>query len=588
MGCLFYCFQYQGNEILKKWGAHVERTKKTSIGTELLVNALRDQGAEIIFGYPGGAALHIYDEFFRQNVNHVLARHEQGAGHMADGYARVAGRVGVAVTTSGPGATNIVTAVATAQMDSVPLVVISGQVTTFGIGKDAFQETDVVSLMTPITKYAYQVEDAKDIPRIIKEAFYLANSGRKGPVLVDIPKDIGVQEVALEDIDDSFDLPGYNMDHEVDLGAVAAIKEALLQAEKPLLLVGNGVVKSEAHQELRDFAHQYNIPVTHTLLGIGLLASDDPLNLGLAGMHGTYAANMALMETDCLLNIGSRFDDRVASNPDNFAPDAKIIHVDIDLAEIGKIMEPDIALLADAKTALGALLQGAIAGWSDKTDWLAHQAANQALHPTRVPEMTDAIRPQAVLDYLGKATDGQAYIVTDVGQHQMWAAQYYPYQFPGQNLTSGGLGTMGYGVPATIGAAFAADEKHPVVGIIGDGGFQMTNQELNIIQHYGIQPKFIILNNTVLGMVHQWQHAFYSDRYSHSEFGSSLPDFVKLSEALGVKAAKVTDPADMQAAVDEMLAYDGAYVLEVLIDKYERVTPMVPSGKANNEMEGLS
>ncbi len=566
----------------------MERTKETSLGTELLVEALQDQGVEVIFGYPGGAALHIYDEFFRQNVNHVLARHEQGAGHMADGYARVTGQVGVAVTTSGPGATNIVTAVATAQMDSVPLVVIAGQVTTSGIGKDAFQETDVVSLMTPITKYAYQVADAKDIPRIIKEAFYLANSGRKGPVLVDIPKDIGVQEVLRSDIDDQFDLPGYQPEEAADLEAIDQVKAALLASEKPLLLVGNGIVKAKAHQELRDFVHQYHIPVTHTLLGIGLLESDDPLNLGMAGMHGTYAANMALMETDCLLNIGTRFDDRVASNPDNFAPDAKIIHVDIDFAEIGKIIQPDISLLADAKSALDGLLAEPIAGWSDKTAWLQHQADNQALHPLKVPEATDYIRPQRVMAYLGEVTEGQAYIVTDVGQHQMWAAQYYPYKFPGQNLTSGGLGTMGYGVPATIGAAFAASEDHPVIGVVGDGGFQMTNQELNIIQHYGIKPKFIILNNTVLGMVHQWQHAFYSDRYSHSEFGSGLPDFVKLSEALGVKAAKVTDPADLETAIDEMLNYDGAYVLEILIDKHELVTPMVASGKANNEMEGLS
>lgn len=566
----------------------MERVKETSLGTELLVDALRDQGVELIFGYPGGAALHIYDEFFKQNVNHVLARHEQGAGHMADGYARVTGGVGVAVTTSGPGATNIVTAVATAQMDSVPMVVISGQVTAEGIGKDAFQETDVVSLMTPITKYAFQVEDAKDIPRIIKEAFYIASTGRKGPVLVDIPKNIGVQEVNLEDIETEFNLQGYQPENEVDLDAVEAIKEALLAAEKPLLLVGNGIVKANAYQELRDFAHKYQIPVTHTLLGIGLMPADDSLNLGMAGMHGTYAANMALMETDCLLNIGSRFDDRVASNPNNFAPDAKIIHVDIDLAEIGKIIQPDIAMVADAGKTLEALLAEPIEGWTNKTAWLQHQEDNKALHPLEVPEADEFIRPQAALKYLGEKTNGQAYIVTDVGQHQMWAAQYYPYQFPGQNLTSGGLGTMGYGVPATIGAAFAADADHPVIGVVGDGGFQMTNQELNIIQHYGVKPKFIILNNTVLGMVHQWQHAFYSDRYSHSEFGSGLPDFVKLSEALGVKAAKVTKPEDMAAAIDEMLEYDGAYVLEILIDKHELVTPMVASGKSNDEMEGLS
>lgn len=564
-------------------------TKETKLGTELLVDALRDQGVSVIFGYPGGAALHIYDEFFRQNVNHVLTRHEQGAGHMADAYARVTGEVGVAVTTSGPGATNIVTPVATAQMDSVPMVVISGQVAVDGIGKDAFQETDVVSLMTPITKYAYQVTDAKDIPRIIKEAFYLANSGRKGPVLVDIPKNIGVQAVELADVDDSFDLPGYQPETLVDLAAVEAVKNALLAADKPLLLVGNGLVKSDAAQALRDFAHRYQIPVTHTLLGAGLMTSDDPLNLGMAGMHGTYAANMALMETDCLVNLGSRFDDRVASNPNNFAPGAKIIHVDIDAAELNKIMPTDIAVVGDAKQFLQVLLENPIDNWTNKTAWLEHQAANQALHPLRVPEANDFIRPQRVLEYLGQATNGQAYIVTDVGQHQMWAAQYYPYQFPRQLLTSGGLGTMGYGVPATIGAAFAAaDTDHPVVGIIGDGGFQMTNQELNIIQHYGVKPKFIILNNTVLGMVHQWQHAFYEDRYSHSEFGAGLPDFVKLSEALGVKAARVTEPSQLEAAIDTMLAYDGGYVLEILIDKHELVTPMVPSGKANNEMEGLS
>lgn len=568
----------------------MEENKTTKIGTELLVEALHDQGVEVVFGYPGGAVLHIYDQFFRSNENHILARHEQGAGHMADGYARATGKTGVAIATSGPGATNLVTAVATAQMDSVPMVVITGQVADSGIGKDAFQETDIVGVMTPVTKYAYQVRQAKDIPRTISEAFYIANSGRKGPVLVDIPKNIGIEVVDTENIKVGMQLPGYTPDDElnIDIDVIQEIMATIGESKKPLILAGNGISKSQASEELRTFAHTYQIPVVQTLLGLGVMDSKDDLSLGMAGMHGTYAANMALMETDCLINIGSRFDDRVASDPSNFAPHAKIIHIDIDPSEIDKIIETDISLVADASIVLQLMLQFSIENYTVKQEWLNHQADNKSLHPTQVPVTGEHIRPQRVLEYLGEKTNGDALIATDVGQHQMWAAQYYPFKFPGQLITSGGLGTMGYGIPAAIGADYGAAEGQTVVSIVGDGGFQMTNQELNVMQHYGMKPKFIILNNTVLGMVHQWQHTFYEDRYSHSEFGQGLPDFVKLSEALGVTAARVSDPAEMEAAVDVMLAFDGPYVLEVMIDKHELVTPMVASGKSNDQMEGLS
>lgn len=556
------------------------------LGTELLLESLRDEGVEVIFGYPGGAVLHIYDEFFKQEFNHVLARHEQGSAHMADGYARATGKPGVCIATSGPGATNTVTAVATAQMDSVPLVIITGQVADSAIGKDAFQETDIVGVMSPVTKYTFQVRDAKNIPQIVKAAFHIANTGRKGPVLIDIPKNIGIQVVEHDELAQGLNIPAYNPEIEVNLDQVNHIMKALQKAKRPLILAGAGIGHARCQELFRTFVDRYKIPVTSTLLGIGAMNYHDDLYLGMAGMHGTYAANMALMETDLLINIGSRFDDRVASNPDRFAPDATIVHIDIDASELGKIIRPNLPLQADARQALTAMLEYPV-DYVTPQEWLDHQKENKALHPMSVPESQNGeIKPQRVIQYLGEKTDGEATVVADVGQHQMWVAQYYPFKHVGQHLSSGGLGTMGFGIPGAIGAAFAKKDK-PVVAIVGDGGFQMTNQELNMIQHYGIKPKFIILNNTVLGMVHQWQHTFYEDRYSHSEFGDALPNFVKLSEALGVTASRVTKAEDLEAAIDKMLAYDGPYVLEVLIDKNELVTPMVPTGKSNDEMEGL-
>lgn len=556
------------------------------LGTELLLESLRDEGVEVIFGYPGGAVLHIYDEFFKQEFNHVLARHEQGSAHMADGYARATGKPGVCIATSGPGATNTVTAVATAQMDSVPLVIITGQVADSAIGKDAFQETDIVGVMSPVTKYTFQVRDAKNIPQIVKAAFHIANTGRKGPVLIDIPKNIGIQVVEHDELAQGLNIPAYNPEIEVNLDQVNHIMKALQKAKRPLILAGAGIGHARCQELFRTFVDRYKIPVTSTLLGIGAMNYHDDLYLGMAGMHGTYAANMALMESDLLINIGSRFDDRVASNPDRFAPDATIVHIDIDASELGKIIRPNLPLQADARQALTAMLEYPV-DYVTPQEWLDHQKENKALHPMSVPESQNGeIKPQRVIQYLGEKTDGEATVVADVGQHQMWVAQYYPFRHVGQHLSSGGLGTMGFGIPGAIGAAFAKKDK-PVVAIVGDGGFQMTNQELNMIQHYGIKPKFIILNNTVLGMVHQWQHTFYEDRYSHSEFGDALPNFVKLSEALGVTASRVTKAEDLEAAIDKMLAYDGPYVLEVLIDKNELVTPMVPTGKSNDEMEGL-
>lgn len=566
------------------------KEEETKQGMQLLVEALNKEGVDVIFGYPGGAVLDLYDQFFKNGTNHVLSRHEQGAGHMADGYARASGKTGVSVVTSGPGATNIVTAVATAQMDSVPMVVISGQVAQVGIGKDAFQETDVIGVMTPITKYCVQVRDARDIPRIVKEAFYIANSGRKGVVVVDIPKNVGQQMVPVDEVNTETYLPGYHPEKQQKITNnehIQNIMEVIQASKKPLLLVGGGIAKANAEEDLREFVHTHKIPVVATLLGLGAVDSKDPYFLGMGGMHGSYAANMALMNTDCLINIGSRFDDRVASVPDNFAPGAKIIHIDIDASEIGKVIQPDYELISDAKVALEALNAAALSNYQSSADWVAFHKQNLADHPMALPEARSTIRPEAAIAYLGEKTDGEALIVTDVGQHQMWAAQFYPVRHTNQFLTSGGLGTMGYGVPAAIGAAFGAKEGQDVVAIVGDGGFQMTNQELNILSSYPVKPKFMILNNEVLGMVHQWQDKFYGQRYSHSEFLDKNPDFVKLSEALGVKAARVNDPADMEAAIDAMLAYDGPYVLEVRIAKDELVLPMVPAGKPNNEMEGL-
>lgn len=556
-------------------------------GTELLVKALLDEGVEVLFGYPGGAVLHIYDEFHRASTNHILTRHEQGAAHAADGYARATGKPGVCIATSGPGATNTVTAINTALMDSVPLVVITGQVAANGIGKDAFQEVDVQGVMTPITKYVFQIRDAKDIQQTVREAFYIANHGRKGPVVIDIPKDVGAQlapEIPYEHL--SIDLPGYKPELvEESIPDVGPLMEALKEAEKPLIMWGHGVALDEADALLTEFIERYQIPATSTFLGLGAYPSKGKWNLGMAGMHGTYAANMALMNCDFLINIGSRFDDRIVSDPNNFAPDAKIAHFDIDLSEIDKIVQTDFGYQATATNALKALLDYPMDDYEPKTAWHEQVFADRKRHPLHY-EQKETIRAERLIEYVGEKTNGEAYVVTDVGQHQMWVAQFYPFTFGKQLLSSGGAGTMGFGVPAAIGAK-VADPDRDVVCFVGDGGFQMTNQELNILKTNKLNIKFFIINNEALGMVKQWQEIFYEKRFSHSLLNENAPDFVALSKALGVEAARVSDPAELEAAVDKAMAHDGSYVLEVRISPDDLVLPMVAAGQANDQMRGV-
>lgn len=555
-------------------------------GTELLVKALKDEGVEVLFGYPGGAVLHIFDEFYRDATNHILVRHEQGAVHAADGYARVKGRPGVCIVTSGPGATNTVTGIATAMMDSVPLVVITGQVAESGIGKDGFQEVDVQGIMTPITKYVYQIRDAADIQRVVHEAFFIANTGRKGPVVIDIPKNIGVElaeELAFEQV--QCDLPAYPKPKQLqETQDVGPLVSALKLAKKPLVHWGHGVTLDQADNLLTEFIEKHQIPATSTLLGKGSYPSEGKYNLGMAGMHGTYAANMALMECDLLINIGSRFDDRVVSDPNDFAPHAKIAHFDIDGSELGKVLKTDYAYEMGAKEGLEILLQADLDGYKASDEWLDHVFENRRKHPLHYEERL-TIRPERLIEYVGEKTKGEAFVVTDVGQHQMWAAQFYPYTFGNQLLTSGGAGTMGYGVPAAIGAKVGAGDRQ-VVAFIGDGGFQMTCQELNVLKSQDLPIKYFLINNASLGMVRQWQTEFYDKRYSHSE-SDSLPDFVMLSKALGVEAARVSDPADLESAVDAAFAHPGAYVLEVQIHANDLVLPMVAAGESNAKMKGV-
>ena len=557
---------------------------KMKTGAQLLVDALEKQEVEMIFGYPGGAVLPLYDAFYDSDIPHILTRHEQGAVHAAEGYARVTGKPGVVVVTSGPGATNALTGIADAMSDSIPLVVFTGQVHRPGIGKDAFQEVDMIGLTTPITKYNYQVRDAKELPRIINEAFHIATTGRKGPVVIDIPKDVGIMQVA-ESSPAIIDLPGYTTSYPVDMKQIESVMAALAKAEKPLILAGAGINHAGAGLELLEFSERYQIPIVNTLLGLGSFPYHHPLFTGMGGMHGSYTANMSLTECDLLINFGSRFDDRLASCPKEFAPEAFIVHVDIDPSELGKVIKTDIPIAGDVKEILDYLLQQPLLEKADTSEWQELTQARKKRYPFGYKESDEEIKPQKVIELIGEITHGEALVATDVGQHQMWTAQYYPYKNRYQIVTSGGLGTMGFGFPAAIGAQLAFPDK-TVVCIVGDGGFQMTNQELSIIHEYNLNVKTVILNNGVLGMVHQWQQKFHGARFSHSEFDSQ-PDFVKLSEAYGVKAISLSDPATLKADLTAAFNEPGAIVIDVHISPDEVVLPMIPSGQPNHAMEGV-
>lgn len=552
-------------------------------GSYLVLDTLKKLGVDTIFGYPGGAVLPIYDEIFRfKGIRHILSRHEQGSVHEAEGYAKSTGKLGVALVTSGPGATNAITGIADALGDSVPLLVFTGQVARRGIGKDAFQEADIIGVTMPVTKYNYQIRDTADIPRVVTEAVHIATTGRPGPVVIDLPKD--VQEALVDAYNDpTLHLPSYQPTVEPNGLQVKKILSQLSQAKKPVILAGGGVNYADANQELVAFAECYQIPVVSTLLGLGAMPIEHSLSLGMGGMHGSYASNMALTDADYIINIGARFDDRLTGNIDTFAKQATVAHVDIDPAEIGKVVPTQIPVVGDAKKTLEALLKTEKVV-TDFADWTAQVLDNKARAPFGYDADENFIKPQEAIQMIGQLTNGDAIVVTDVGQHQMWSAQFYPFKHARQLVTSGGMGTMGFGIPAAIGAKLANPERE-VVLFVGDGGFQMTNQELAILNGYGVPIKVVLINNHSLGMVRQWQESFYDERRSQSTFDDE-PNFQLLAEAYKIAHYQFSNPATLAEDL-QVIKENKPMLIELHISNAEHVLPMVPAGKANHEMLGV-
>lgn len=562
----------------------IEKMSKPEVitGSEILLRSLVLEGVECVFGYPGGAVLYIYDAMHGfDDFHHILTRHEQGAIHAADGYARASGNVGVCIATSGPGATNLVTGIATAYMDSVPLVVITGNVVQSAMGTDAFQEADIVGITMPITKHSYLVRNAEDLPRIIHEAFHIANTGRKGPVLIDIPKDVSAAKTLFKPAGGEVSMRGYNPTVAPKKQQVDKMLKAIEEAERPLILAGGGVVYSGAHDELLEFATKTGIPVVTTLLGLGGFPSGNDLWVGMPGMHGAYASNKAIQGSDLLINIGARFDDRVTMKLDGFAPNAKIVHIDIDPAEIGKNVPTDIPIVGDVKTVLEVAIAEAKPA-AKAAAWREQLTALKAEFPLTYVDSDTELKPQWVIEMLHDTTNGDAIVTTDVGQHQMWAAQYYKFNKPRSFVTSGGLGTMGFGFPSAIGAQMANPDR-VVVSINGDGGMQMCAQELAICAINNIPVKVAIINNQVLGMVRQWQEIIYDNRYSHIDLAGS-PDFVKLAEAYGVKGFRASNKEEAREAWEAALRHPGPAVVEFVVRKGENVYPMVTQGNTIDDM----
>ncbi|OES43981.1 acetolactate synthase large subunit [Domibacillus iocasae] len=552
-------------------------------GADLFIETLKNENVEVMFGYPGGAVLPLYDALYKNPIRHILARHEQAAIHAAEGYARVSGKPGVVLATSGPGATNLVTGITDAMMDSIPLVVFTGQVATGVIGSDAFQEADVIGITMPITKHNYQVRSMADLPRIVHEAFHIATTGRPGPVLIDIPKDIA-QTVGSAEFVDELNLPGYQPNFKPNSLQVKKLRGALAKATKPVILAGAGVLHAKASEELLQFVEKMQIPVVNTLLGLGGFPANHPLFLGMGGMHGTYAANTALYEADLLINIGARFDDRLTGNLAHFAKNATVAHIDIDPAEIGKNVPTHIPIVADAREALKKILsldfEAPNAGeWRDKLD------QDKKENPLWNTENGDGISPQSLMKLIHDITDGDAVVTTDVGQHQMWTAQYYGFNKPDQWVTSGGLGTMGFGFPSAIGAQIAKPDK-TVVAVAGDAGFQMTLQELGLVAELKLPVKIIIYNNMALGMVRQWQETFYEERYSQSLIPVQ-PDFVKLAGAYGLRGYVVTTEEEAEKVMRETLTDNEPVLIDCRIKPKEMVYPMIAPGKGIHEMIGV-
>ncbi len=548
-------------------------------GAQIIVKSLQEEGVEAIFGYPGGQVLEIYDALYHSSLKHYLVRHEQGAAHAADGYARATGKPGVCLATSGPGATNLVTGIATAYMDSVPMVALTGQVPCNLLGKDSFQEADITGITLPITKHNYLVKDVKDLAKTIKEAFHIATTGRPGPVLIDVPKDVSVKKTKFK-YPDTTCLKGYKPTLEGNKGQIGVAAKMIAESKRPVLYVGGGVVISGASGELFKLAELTLSPVTTTLMGIGAFPETHPLSLGMLGMHGTKAANYAVSECDLLIAVGARFDDRVTGKLDEFAPSARIVHIDVDPAEIGKNVRVDVPIVGDVKNILvelnSKLEQHLSTNWQDKiSEW-------KAKHPLKY-EKNGKLKPQFIVEQIYDVTKGKATIVTEVGQNQMWAAQYYKYTKPRSFISSGGLGTMGYGLPAAIGAKVGCPDSI-VIDIAGDGSIQMNIQELATAVHYNIPVIVAILNNNFLGMVRQWQEIFYDRRYSYTDITG--PDFVKLAEAYGAMGIRVNDPKEVKPAIKKAIEAKRPVIIDFVVEREENVFPMVPPGGAIHKMLG--
>lgn len=569
-------------------------TVERRTGAYALIDSLKRHGVKHIFGYPGGAILPIYDELYRAeargDLQHFLVRHEQGASHAADGYARATGKVGVCFGTSGPGATNLVTGIATAHMDSIPMVVITGQVGRKAIGTDAFQETDIYGITLPVVKHSYVVRQASDMARIVAEAFHIASTGRPGPVLIDIPKDVGLEECDYIPVEPGdVNLSGYRPTVKGNPRQINAALQLITEARQPLLYVGGGAISANAHAQIEELAERFQIPVTTTLMGIGSFDEHHPLSVGMLGMHGTAYANFAVSECDLLIAVGARFDDRVTGKLDEFASRAKVIHIDIDPAEVGKNRMPTVPIVGDVRQVLEQMLQRIreldIPNDAEFTKpWLQRIERWRQDYPLVVPKYPDVLSPQEVIYEVGRQAP-DAYYSTDVGQHQMWAAQFLK-NGPRRWISSAGLGTMGYGLPAAMGAKVALPE-HEVICISGDASFQMNLQELATLAQYDINVKTVVVNNGWQGMVRQWQETFYGERYSSSNMQKGMPDFELLAKAFGVKGMVVRERSELSEAIAEMLAHKGPVLMDVHVKRDENCYPMVAPGKSNAQMIGL-
>jgi len=549
-------------------------------GAQMLMKCLKEEGVEVIFGFPGGVVIPIYDAIFDSDIRHILVRHEQGAAHAADGYARATGKVGVCLATSGPGATNLITGIASAYMDSIPLVAITGQVATHVIGTDAFQEADITGITAPITKHNYLIQDIKDLPTVIKEAFFIASTGRPGPVLIDIPVDIS-KGLIDENIKVELKLEGYKPTYKGNPKQVIYAARRIYDSSKPVIFAGGGITASGASEILTEFARFSKIPVINSLLGKGTFPDDDELSLGMAGMHGTKYANIVFTMTDLIIAVGVRFDDRVTGKLSEFAKNADVIHIDIDPAEIGKNIKADIPIVGDAKNVLSDLMETYREyvdkkGNPDRKEWLDSVSLLKKQCPLKYRKDTGALSPAFIIEKIYEATRGEAIICTEVGQNQMWAAQYYRFSKPRTFISSGGLGAMGFGLPAAIGAKVGVPDK-TVIDIAGDGSIQMVAQELATAVVNKIPVKVMILNNGYLGMVRQWQEFFWDKRYSHTNIYNSV-DFVKLAEAYGAVGIRVTKPEEVQGAIEKALKIDNVVMVDFRIEREENVYPMVPAG----------